>query len=50
MTFRKNDKAKDEELKGVLDPQQYTLYEQRKAEMRETMKQKLKEKYQAPQS
>ena len=50
MTFRQNEKAKDEALKGVLNPQQYTLYEQKKATMRETMKQKLKEKYQASQS
>ncbi|MBK6510317.1 MAG: hypothetical protein IPG06_13285 [Haliea sp.] len=49
MTFRQNAQAKDEELKGVLSPEQYTLYEQKKDEMQATMKQKMKEKYEASQ-
>jgi hypothetical protein len=49
MTFQKNSQAKDDELKGVLTPEQYTLYEQKKDEMQATMKQKIKEKYEASQ-
>jgi hypothetical protein len=49
MTFRQNAQAKDEELKGVLSPEQYALYEQKKDEMQATMKQKMKEKYEASQ-
>ena len=47
MTFRNNAKAKDAELEGVLTPEQYSLYEQKKSEMQDTAKQTLKEKYQA---
>lgn len=47
MTFRQNAQAKDAELKGVLTPEQYSLYEQKKDEMQAQMKQKLMEKYQA---
>jgi len=47
MTFRKNGKAKDAELEGVLTPEQYSQYEQNKSAMQDTAKQKLKEKYQA---
>jgi len=49
MTFRQNSQAKDAELKGVLTPEQYSLYEQKKDEMEATMKQKMKEKYEASQ-
>jgi hypothetical protein len=49
MTFRSNAKAKDAELKGVLTPQQYSQYEQKKSEMEATVKQKMMEKYQASQ-
>lgn len=49
MTFRQNAQAKDAELKGVLTPEQYSLYEQKKDEMQAQMKQKLMEKYQASQ-
>lgn len=49
MTFRQNGKAKDVELEGVLSPEQYSLYEQKKSEMQDSGKQKLKEKYQAAQ-
>jgi hypothetical protein len=44
MTFRKNEEAKDAELKGVLTPEQYSQYEQKKSAMRETMKQKFQAK------
>lgn len=47
MTFRKNAKAKDVELEGVLTPEQYSLYEQKKSAMQDAVKQKLKEKQQA---
>jgi hypothetical protein len=49
MTFRKNELAKSTELKGVLTPEQYSLYEQKKSAMQETLKQKLKEKHQVSQ-
>lgn len=41
MTFRKNSDAKDAEIKAVLTPEQYNLYQQKKSEMEETVKQKL---------
>jgi hypothetical protein len=44
MTFRKNEEAKDAELKGVLTRDQYSQYEQKKSAMNETMKQKFAEK------
>jgi len=44
MSFRKNAQAKDAQLKEVLAPQQYSLYEQEKLEMEATMKQKMMEK------
>jgi hypothetical protein len=47
MTFRQNSQAKDAELKSILTPEQYQLYEQKKSEMEATLKQKLAEKYQA---
>ena len=49
MTFRENSKAKDAELKGVLTPEQFSQYEQKKSEIQETVKQKLIEKSQAKQ-
>jgi hypothetical protein len=49
MTFRKNSQAKDVELKAILTPEQYTLYEQKKSEMQEKIKQKIIEKHQATQ-
>jgi hypothetical protein len=49
MTFRKNSAAKDGELKAILTPEQYTLYEQEKSEMEAMVKQKIKEKHQAAQ-
>lgn len=49
MTFRKNSQAKDTELKAILTPEQYTLYEQKKSEMQEKIKQKIIEKHQAAQ-
>ncbi|CAA0078820.1 Uncharacterised protein [Halioglobus japonicus] len=49
MTFRKNEQAKDAELKGVLSPEQYSQYEEKKSAMRDTMKQKFMEKRQAAQ-
>jgi hypothetical protein len=49
MTFRQNSEAKEAELKGVLTPEQFSLYEQKKDEMQATMKQKMKEKYEASQ-
>jgi len=50
MTFRKNSKAKDGELRAVLSPEQYTLYEQKKSEMEAMVKKKLMAKHQAAQS
>ncbi len=47
MTFRKNSDAKDAEIKALLTPEQYSLYQQKKSEMEETVKQKLMEKYKA---
>lgn len=47
MTFRANSQAKDDELKAVLTPEQYSRYEQKKSEMQDVVKQKLKQKYQA---
>ena len=49
ITFHRNSEAKDAQLKTILTPQQYTLYEQKKSEMEEKMKQKLVEKHQATQ-
>ena len=47
MAFKKNAQAKDAELQSVLTPAQYSLYEQKKAEMEATLKQKMMEKHQA---
>lgn len=47
MTFRRNSAAKDTEIKAVLTPEQYRQYEQKKSEIQDTVKQKMKEKYQA---
>ena len=49
MTFRRNSEAKDAELKAILTPQQYAIYEQKKSAMEEKMKQKVMEKHQAAQ-
>lgn len=49
MTFRRNSKAKDDELKAVLTPEQYTLYAEKKSEMEEMIRQRLLEKHQAAQ-
>jgi hypothetical protein len=49
MTFKKNEAAKDAEMKAVLSPEQYSKYEEKKSAMRETMKQKFMEKRQAAQ-
>lgn len=49
MQFRENSRAKDAELQGVLTPEQYSQYEQKKADMQATMKQKLMEKSRAAQ-
>ena len=49
MTFRRNSQAKDAELKAILTPQQYSLYEQKKDEMEDKIKQKIVEKHQAAQ-
>ena len=48
-SFRKNSQTKDAELKSVFTPEQYTLYEQKKSEMRAQLKQKIAEKHQAAQ-
>jgi len=50
MTFRSNSQAKDAEFKGILTPEQYSQYEQKKSEMQAQVKKKLQEKYQAAQS
>lgn len=50
MTFRRNSDAKDAELRGLLTPQQYGQYEQKKTQMEEMVKQKVMEKYQSSQS
>jgi hypothetical protein len=47
MTFRKNSEAKDAEIKALLTPEQFSQYEQKKSELEDMVKQKLKEKYQA---
>lgn len=49
MTFRRNSAAKDTEIKAVLTAEQYRLYEQKKSEMQDTVKQKIQEKYQGAQ-
>jgi hypothetical protein len=49
MTFRRNSQAKDAELKAILTPEQYSLYEQKKDEMEDKIKQKIIEKHQAAQ-
>lgn len=49
MTFRKNSEAKDMEIKALLTPEQYSRYEQKKSQMEELVKQKIKEKYRAAQ-
>jgi len=49
MTFRKNSGAKDAEIEAVLTPEQYTLYREKKSEMQDKVKQKIKEKYQSAQ-
>ncbi len=49
MTFRKNEEAKDAELKEVLSPGQYSQYEEKKSEMREAVKQKLEARQQSGQ-
>ena len=48
-TFRSNSAAKDAELKAILTPEQYTLYEQKKSAMEAMVKQKIEEKHQATQ-
>ena len=48
-TFRSNSAAKDAELKAILTPEQYTLYEQKKSAMEAMVKQKIEEKHQAAQ-
>jgi hypothetical protein len=50
MTFRRNSDAKDAEIRALLTPEQYGQYEQKKTEMEEMVKQKIKEKYQASHS
>jgi hypothetical protein len=50
MTFRRNSDAKDAEIRALLTPQQYSQYEQKKTEMEEMVKQKMKEKYQGSHS
>ena len=49
MTFRKNFSATEAELKAILTPQQYGLYEEKKAEMEEKVKQKIMAKHQGAQ-
>lgn len=49
MSFRENAQAKDAELKGVLTAEQFSQYEQKKAEFQAAMKQKMREKYQGGQ-
>lgn len=49
ISFRKNSQAKDAELKAILTPEQYSLYEQKKAEIEAKMKQKIIEKHQSAQ-
>lgn len=49
MTFRKNSDAKDAEIKAALTPEQYSQYAQKKSEMEDMVKQKIREKYQAAQ-
>lgn len=47
MTFRRNSDAKDAELKALLTPEQYSQYEQKKSQLQDMVKEKIKEKYQA---
>ena len=49
MAFKKNSDAKDAELEAIFTPEQYSLYEQKKSEMEQTIIQKAKEKHQAAQ-
>jgi hypothetical protein len=44
------EQGKDGELRAVLSPEQYTLYEQKKSEMEAMLKKTLMEKHQAAQS
>ena len=46
MAFRRNSSAKDGELKAILTPGQYTLYEQKKSEIEAMVKQKIMDKQQ----
>ena len=50
MTFRRNSDAKDAEIRALTTPEQYSQYEQKKAQMEEMVKHKMKEKYQASHS
>ena len=50
MTFRRNSDAKDAEVRALMTPEQYSQYEQKKTQMEEMVKQKIKEKYQASHS
>jgi hypothetical protein len=50
MTFRRNSDAKDAEMRALMTPEQYSQYEQKKTQMGEMVKQKIKEKYQASHS
>ena len=50
MTFRRNSDAKDAEMRALMTPEQYSQYEQKKTQMEEMVKQKIKEKYQASHS
>ena len=46
MAFRQDSSAKDGELKAILTPGQYTLYEQKKSEIGAMVKQKIMDKQQ----
>jgi hypothetical protein len=49
MTFKRNSQAKAAELKAILTPEQYALYQQKRSEMEDAVRKKLKEKYQSAQ-
>lgn len=49
MTFKRNSQAKAAELKAILTPEQYALYQQKRSEMEDAVRKELKEKYQSGQ-
>lgn len=49
MAFKEHSDAKNAELKGIFNPEQYSLYEQKKSEMEAAVMQKVKEKYESAQ-